>query len=67
MQPLSRLQQHYPQNVELAAAIQKSGMAPDRLYYLPFTSYNNKEWTVLLDEQADFKGFVPLDAFSINH
>lgn len=66
MQPLSRLQQHYPQNAELAAAVQKSGMAPDKLYYLPFTSYNNKEWTVLLDEQADFKGFVPLDAFSAN-
>ena len=67
MQPVSQLQQHYPQNIELTAAIQKSGISAEKLYFLPFTSYNDKEWTVLLDEKADFKGFVPVDAFVSNH
>lgn len=63
MQPLLRLQQHYPHNAELENAVQKSGLPANKLYYLPFTSVENKGWTVLLDEQANFKGFVPLDAF----
>ena len=63
MQPLLRLQQHYPHNAELEDAVQKSGLPANKLYYLPFTSVENKGWTVLLDEQANFKGFVPLDAF----
>ena len=67
MRPVSQLQQHYPQNIELTAAIQKSGISAEKLYFLPFTSYNDKEWTVLLDEKADFKGFVPVDAFVSNH
>ena len=67
MQPVSRLQQYYPQNIELTTAIQKSGIPTEKLYFLPFTSHNNKEWAVLLDERADFKGFVPVDAFLPNH
>lgn len=67
MQPASRLQQYYPQNIELTAAIQKSGIPTEKLYFLPFTSHNDKEWAVLLDESADFKGFVPVDAFLSNH
>ncbi|OAM17224.1 fimb protein [Eikenella corrodens] len=67
MQPVSQLQQYYPQNIELTAAIQKSGIPTEKLYFLPFTSHNNKEWAVLLDERADFKGFVPVDAFLPNH
>ena len=66
MQPITRLQSYYPQNTELIAAIQESGLPAEQLFYLPFTSYNNKEWTVLLDKQAEFKGFVPLDAFIID-
>lgn len=66
MQPITRLQSYYPQNKELIAAIQESGLPAEQLFYLPFTSYNNKEWTVLLDKQAEFKGFVPLDAFIID-
>lgn len=67
MQPVSRLQQYYPQNIKLTTAIQKSGIPAEQLYFLPFTSHNNKEWAVLLDERADFKGFVPVDAFFSNH
>ena len=67
IQPVFRLQQYYPQNIELTAAIQKSGIPTEKLYFLPFTSHNNKEWAVLLDERADFKGFVPVDAFVSNH
>lgn len=63
MRPLLRLQQHYLHNAELDSAVQKSGLPANKLYYLPFTSVENKGWTVLLDEQADFRGFVPLDAF----
>lgn len=63
MQPLSRLQQRYPDHPELQQAIQASGLPEDALYYLPFTSWKNKEWTVLLDQEAQFKGFVPVDAF----
>lgn len=66
MRPITHLQSHYPQSMELIAAIQKSGMPANRLFYLPFTSYNNREWTVLLDNQAEFRGFVPLDAFFID-
>ena len=63
MKPVSLLQKRYPHDKELAATIQKSGLPENLLYYLPFTSYNNREWTVLLDKQAEFKGFVPLDSF----
>ena len=63
MKPVSLLQKRYPHDKELAATIKKSGLPENMLYYLPFTSYNNREWTVLLDKQAEFKGFVPLDSF----
>lgn len=63
MQPIARLKKYYPKNTELLAAIQKSGVSQEQLYYLPFTSYNNREWTVLLDKQAEFRSFIPLDAF----
>ena len=33
------------------------------LYFLPFTSARNKEWVVILNEQADFLGYAPIDGF----
>ncbi len=33
------------------------------LYFLPFTSARNKEWVVILTEQADFLGYAPIDGF----
>ena len=33
------------------------------LYFLLFTSARNKEWVVILNEQADFLGYAPIDGF----
>lgn len=33
------------------------------LYFLPFTSARSKEWVVILNEQADFLGYAPIDGF----
>lgn len=63
MKPLADLQKKYPDNPELASAIQKSGLPDNKLFYLPFTSQKNKNWAVLMDGNTEFKAFVPLDAF----
>lgn len=63
MKPLSELEKRYPANTELAEAVKQTGLPPQQLYYLPFTSQKNKEWSVLLDKNTDFKAFVHLDAF----
>ena len=33
------------------------------LYFLPFTSARSKEWIVILNDQADFLGYAPIDGF----
>ncbi|MGN6964880.1 fimb protein, partial [Neisseria sp. P0016.S002] len=33
------------------------------LYFLPFTSARSKEWVVILNDQADFLGYAPIDGF----
>ncbi|STR00540.1 Uncharacterised protein [Kingella potus] len=63
MKPLSNLEKMYPDNADLSAAVEKSGLPPQDLYYLPFTSQKNKSWTVLMDKNTGFKAFVHLDAF----
>lgn len=63
MKPLADLEKMYPNNADLAAAIKRSALPPQDLYYLPFTSQKNKSWTVLMDKNTDFKAFVHLDAF----
>ena len=63
MQPLSRLTARYPNHQELQAQIAQTGLPEQQLHYLPFTSQKNKNWTVILDEKAEFRAFVPLDAF----
>ncbi|MCP2041796.1 hypothetical protein L1281_002413 [Neisseria sp. HSC-16F19] len=63
MQPLGKLLARYPNDADLQVAVAASGLPENRLYYLPLTSWKNKDWTVLLDEDTQFRGFVPLDAF----
>ena len=63
MRPVAELEKRYPGHPALAQAISKSGLPSADLYYLPFTSQENKDWTVLLDKNTDFKAFAPLDAF----
>ena len=33
------------------------------LYFLPFTSARSKGWVVILNDQADFLGYAPIDGF----
>lgn len=66
MQPITLLQQQYPNHAELTQVIAQTGLPESQLYFLPFTSALNKEWTVLLNTQTDFVGFVELDAFAAN-
>lgn len=63
MKPLAELYKKYPDNQDLISTVQKVGLPKEKLYYLPFTSQKNKEWTVLMDKDTNFKAFVPLDAF----
>lgn len=63
MQPLAQLQQHYPDNADLQAALKQADLPVDKLYYLPFTSQKNKDWVVLLDEQTQFRAFAHVDGF----
>lgn len=63
MQPLSTLMKRYPNNQDLNKQVKGIGLPVEQLYYLPFTSQKNKDWTVVLDQQAEFKAFVSLDAF----
>lgn len=32
-------------------------------FYLPFTSAKDKDWVVILDQNADFSGFAPISGF----
>lgn len=63
MKPVSVLINRYPDNQDLQAQINNTGVPVGKLYYLPFTSQKNKNWTVILDQAAEFKAFVPLDSF----
>ena len=64
MQPVSLLRQTYPkQSAAIDEAVHGSGMPEAQLGFLPLTSERSKEWVVLLDRQADFVGFLPLDGF----
>lgn len=63
MQPVAKLLERYPDNPGLNRAVAETGLAQQDIYFLPFTSQRNKNWTVLLDKNADFKGFAEADAF----
>lgn len=63
MQPVAKLLERYPDNADLRSAIAKSKVPAQQLYFLPFTGQKNKDWTVLLNQHAEFKEFVELDSF----
>lgn len=63
MRPVAQLQQKYPNHADLNRAIAESGVPAQELYFLPFTSVQVLDWTVLLDKNGEFKAFVKLDAF----
>lgn len=63
MRPLSELSSHYPDNAGLRQQIADIGLPENELYFLPFTAQKEKGWTVILDKNSEFKGFVQLDAF----
>lgn len=44
-------------------AVAKTGIAADKLYFLPFTCDRNLEWSALLNEQGEIVGFVDADGF----
>ena len=65
MQPVSLLNKTYPQQQEMIAkAVSQSGLPAEQLGFLPFTNERNRDWVVLLNRNADFVGYLPLDGFS---
>ena len=65
MQPVSLLNKTYPQQQEMIAkAVNQSGLPAEQLGFLPFTNDRNRDWVVLLNRNADFVGYLPLDGFS---
>lgn len=53
------------QKRELDREIKKSGNTIDELYYLSFTSALEKEWIVLMDKDANFVGYAPINGFEL--
>ena len=48
----------------LDASVKKSGIALERLHYLPMTSAKKlDDWVVLLDDNAQIVGYAPVDGF----
>ncbi|WP_367066236.1 hypothetical protein [Oryzisolibacter sp. LB2S] len=62
--PITELLARRPQDAAtLQAAIDKTGLAPAQLRYLPLTSSKTKDWVALLDEQLHIVGYAPVDGF----
>lgn len=57
----------FPTNAEkksvIDKAVAKTGIAADKLYFLPFTCDRNLEWSALLNEQGEIVGYVDADGF----
>ena len=65
MQPVSLLNKTYPQQQEMIAkAVSQTSLPAEQLGFLPFTNERNRDWVVLLNRNADFVGYLPLDGFS---
>ena len=65
IQPVSLLNKTYPQQQEMIAkAVGQTGLPAEQLGFLPFTNDRNRDWVVLLNHNADFVGYLPLDGFS---
>lgn len=65
MQPLAVLAKSrgLSEDEILAMAKTDKPTAAEALYFLPFTSSLSKDWVVILNRQADFLGYVPIDGF----
>ena len=63
MRPVAQLVKHYPNDSELTAAIQKTQIPENELFFLPFVSTQALDWTVLLDKNGAPKGYIHRDAF----
>ncbi|MCB0214889.1 MAG: hypothetical protein KDJ52_36455, partial [Anaerolineae bacterium] len=63
--PLSELFTKRPdQRDVLDSALADSGLSPERLVWLPVTSFHSTGWVALLDaSSADLKAFAPVDGF----
>ncbi|PSJ81221.1 fimb protein [Neisseria iguanae] len=65
MKPLSVLAQ--ARGLSEAQILAAAAVKPDeQLHYLPFTSSLNKGWIVLLNQNADFVAYAPIDGFISN-
>ena len=66
MQPVAQLY-NLPTNQHkqtvIDKAIAKTGIAADKLYFLPFTCDRNVDWSALLNEQGEIVGYVHADGF----
>ena len=47
----------------LERAIETTAISSDTLYFLPFTSNKTQDWIVLLDSDANFVGYAPINGF----
>lgn len=64
MKPIDELMQRKPDTqAVIEEVIQKKRLNKEMLFYLPFTSETVQEWIVLMDENAQFKAYVAVDAF----
>ncbi len=61
MLPLAGKEQQFP--AELTAAIDKTKLKVDELFYLPLTSELSQNWIVLLDKNTQFVGYAPINGF----
>lgn len=66
MQPVSVLlaaRRDAAQQAAINSAVAVAGLPQDKLYFLPFTSDKNKEWSALLNEQGNIVGYMAVDGF----
>ena len=66
MKPLSELaaaRNMSEADIVKSAKVSASGKP---LFFLPLTSGRTKDWVVIMDENADFVGYAPIDGFMTN-
>ena len=65
MKPVSQLIQHRAaQQATIRQKLAEINLPEAEVYYLPFTSDKNKEWTALLNKQGEIVGYLPIDGFT---
>lgn len=63
MRPFAELQAAHPNRPDLAAVAKATGLPENQLFFLPFTSALDKDWSVLLNQETEFVGYVDADGF----